>query len=106
MNNTNFFVPKNRVLNFSKCQYLGEIHQVIQQELELPEWYGQNLDALWDSITGIMYVPANIKIIYKPETKNAKRLASEVGKIITVFKEAVQEYNEITLHVEVAKVQL
>ena len=100
MNNTKYFIPKKHVLDFSKCQYLGEIHQMIQQKLELPEWYGQNLDALWDSITGIMYVPADIMIIYKPETKSAEKLAPEIGRIISVFKEAMQEYNEITLHVE------
>ncbi len=100
MNNTKYFISKQRVLDFSKCQYLGEVHQVIQQKLELPEWYGQNLDALWDSITGIMYVPADIIIIYKPETQKSEELASEIKKIIDVFKEAAQEYNEITLHVE------
>lgn len=100
MNNTKYFISKQRVLDFSKCQYLGEVHQVIQQKLELPEWYGQNLDALWDSITGIMYVPADITIIYKPETQKSEGLACEISKIIDVFKEAAQEYNEITLHVE------
>nr|WP_319487543.1 barstar family protein [uncultured Caproiciproducens sp.] len=100
MNCTKYFIPKQRVLNFSKCQYLGEIHQVIQRELELPEWYGQNLDALWDSITGIMYVPVDITIIFKPETQKSEELASEISKIIDVFKEAAQEYNEITLRVE------
>ncbi len=100
MNCTKYFIPKERVLDFSKCRYLGEIHQVIQQELELPEWYGQNLDALWDSITGIMYVPADITIIYKPETEGSQELAPEIRKIIDAFKEAAQEYNEITLHVE------
>ena len=100
MNYMKYFIPRQRVLDFSKCQYLGEIHQIIQQELELPEWYGQNLDALWDSITGIMHVPVDITIIYKPETQKSEELVSEISKIINVFKEAAQEYNEITLHIE------
>lgn len=41
----------HRILDFSKCEYLGEIHQVIQEKLELPQWYGGNLDALWDALT-------------------------------------------------------
>lgn len=100
MNNLKYFNPKKRVLDFSKCQYLGEIHQTIQHELELPEWYGQNLDALWDSITGIMYIPADIKIIYKPETKASESLAPEIKKIVDIFREAEQKYNEITVRVE------
>lgn len=100
MNHTRFFIPKKRVLDFTECRYLGEVHLIIQQELELPEWYGQNLDALWDSITGIMYVPADITIIYHPKTKASEKLASEIGEIISIFKEAAQEYNDITLHLE------
>lgn len=43
-----------RILDFSDFQYLGEVHKIIQEKLELPEWYGENLDALWDALTGIM----------------------------------------------------
>ncbi|MGN0441207.1 MAG: barstar family protein [Acutalibacteraceae bacterium] len=89
-----------RILDFSDCRYLGEVHKIIQEKLELPEWYGKNLDALWDALTGIMYVPANIKIIYKPKKIASMELSDEICKIIEVFKEAVQEYNEFTLSVD------
>ena len=91
---------KDRVLDFSSCKYLGDVHEIIKEELELPEFYGCNLDALWDAITGIMYVPANIKIIFKPETAASHKLVDEIEKIISVFKEAEQEYNQIKLTVE------
>ncbi|MGN0460880.1 MAG: barstar family protein [Ruminococcus sp.] len=89
-----------RILDFSDCRYLGEVHKKIQEKLELPEWYGENLDALWDALTGIMYVPANIKIIYKPKKITSVELSDEICKIIEVFKEAVQGYNEFTLSVD------
>ncbi len=89
-----------RILDFSDCEYLGEIHQIIQEKLELPEWYGNNLDALWDALTGVMYVPANIKLIYKPKKKASTELLDEVNKIVGVFKEAAQEYNEFELSVD------
>ena len=47
-----------------------------------------------------MYVPANIKIIYKPKKETSTELSDEVYKIIEVFKEAAQEYNEFTLSVD------
>ncbi len=90
-----------RILDFSDCQYLGEVHKIIQEKLELPEWYGENLDALWDALTGIMYVPANITIIYKPKKKISTELSDEVYKVIEVFEEAVEEYNEFLLTVEI-----
>ena len=64
MSNIDYLYSKDRVLDFSNCKYLGEVHELIKKELELPEFYGCNLDALWDAITGLMYVPANIKIIF------------------------------------------
>ncbi|MGN1432080.1 MAG: barstar family protein [Ruminococcus sp.] len=90
---------KKYILDFSECNYLGEIHQKIQTVLGLPDWYGQNLDALWDAITGIMYLPAEITIIFQPQTIQALQLSEEVDKIITVFKEAANEFGEIVLNI-------
>ena len=90
---------KKYILDFSECNYLGEIHQKIQTVLGLPDWYGQNMDALWDAITGIMYLPAEITIIFQPQTIQALQLSEEVDKIITVFKEAANEFGEIVLNI-------
>ncbi|MBE6799160.1 MAG: barnase inhibitor [Ruminococcaceae bacterium] len=100
MNSTEYLHSKDRVLDFSDCKYLGEIHELIKKELELPQFYGCNLDALWDAVTGIMYVPANIKIIFKPKTAASMKLTEEVEKIILVFQEAEEEYKQIKLTVE------
>ena len=89
-----------RILNFSNCQYLGEVHKIIREKLELPQWYGENLDALWDALTGIMYVPANITIIYKPLKMASVELSNEISKIVEVFEEAVREYNEFILSID------
>ena len=37
---------KTVVINFSKCKYPMDLHSEIKEKLELPEWYGNNLDAL------------------------------------------------------------
>ena len=100
MRNVDYLYSKDRVLDFSNCKYLGEVHELIKNELELPDFYGCNLDALWDAITGLMYVPANIKIIFKPETVATQKLANDINKIISVFIEAEQEYHQIKLTIE------
>ena len=100
MSAIDYLYPKDRVLDFSSCRYLGEIHEIIRTELELPDWYGANLDALWDAVTGLMYVPANVRIIFKPETKASQNLSEEVEKIIAVFIEAEKEYGEIAVVTE------
>lgn len=81
-------------LDFSECRYLGEIYAHIKNVLELPQWCGENLDALWDAVTGMMYTPAEVTIIPKVRRKE---LQDEVNEIIAVFQEAEQEYNEISV---------
>ena len=81
-------------LDFSECRYLGEIYALIKSVLELPQWCGENLDALWDALTGIMYTPAEVTII--PEVRR-KELQEDVKEIISVFLEAQQVYNEISV---------
>lgn len=100
MNSIDYLYPKERILDFSDCQYLGEVHQIIKYVLELPDFYGQNLDALWDSLTGIMYLPANIRIIFKPQKSMSVEFLRGVEKIIEVFKEAEQEFGQIKVTVE------
>lgn len=79
-------------LDFSECRYLGEIYAQIKNVLELPRWCGENPDALWDAVTGMMYTPAEVTIF--PKVKR-KELQDDAKEIIAVFQEAQQEYNEI-----------
>lgn len=83
-------------LDFSECRYLGEIYAHIKDVLELPQWCGENLDALWDAATGMMYTPA--EIIICPKVRR-RELRDDIQEIVAVFQEAQQEYNEISVNV-------
>lgn len=85
---------KEKILDFSDCTYLGEVYAVIKKELELPEWCGENLDALWDAVTGIMYTPALIRI---KSVSRRKELQTAVNDIVALLREAEQKYREITV---------
>ena len=85
---------KECVLDFSECSYIGEVYAIIKKELELPEWCGENLDALWDAVTGMMYTPANITI---RSAIKREELQQSIDDIITIFREAEEEYHEITV---------
>ena len=39
------------VLDFTGIQSLQELHGYLQRVLELPEYYGRNMDALWDCLS-------------------------------------------------------
>ena len=81
-------------LDFSTFTTWGEIYREIKTKLELPDWCGENLDVLWDAVTGIMYTPAQIAI--SATVKNSK-LLPEVRKIISLLYEAENEYGHITV---------
>jgi len=83
-------------LDFSECCYLGEVYEVIRRELELPEWFGANPDALWDALTGIAHTSAEIRVL--PQARRSE-LLPEIEEIIAVFQEAAQTYQEISVTV-------
>ena len=89
-------MKKDITLDFSECCYLGEVYEVIRRGLELPEWFGANLDALWDALTGIAHTPAEIRIL--PKARRSE-LLPEIAEIIAVFQEAAQTYREISVTV-------
>lgn len=81
-------------IDFSACTTLGEVYAVIQKELELPEWFGANLDALWDALVGIMYTPAQITV---GKTVKNPDLLDDIARIIEVMHKAEEKYREITI---------
>ena len=91
---------KNIIIDFSKCKYPLDLHNEIKEKLNLPEWYGNNLDGLWDMLTGFIETPINITVVFKPETKAVENLKENVLKIIETFKEAAAEDEEIEFNCE------
>ena len=81
-------------LDFSKCGTWGEVYREIKKRLELPDWCGENLDALWDALTGMLYTPAEITVNKKVANQG---LVSVVEQIVAVMYEAENTYHEITI---------
>ena len=83
-------------VNFTDCRYVGELYLELKQKLELPDWCGENLDALWDALTGIMYTPASISVT---KTTAWKDIQEHADAIVAVMQEAEQKYGEISIKI-------
>lgn len=80
-------------IDFRDCKKTLELHYVLQQQLELPAWYGYNADALWDMLTGHIELPLTICLILPEETTTY--IEKEINKILQVFKDAIDEGYDI-----------
>lgn len=50
-------------IDFSKVQHYLEMHFIIRQALDWPDYYGCNWSAFWDCLTNMTGRPVHIEII-------------------------------------------
>ncbi|PED05110.1 barstar family protein [Bacillus pseudomycoides] len=68
----------------------GEVlHKVLKKELDLPDYYGENADALWDCLTAWVILPLTIEWEFFEESK--KMLGEETDIILETFQDAQEE---------------
>ena len=83
-------------VNFSECRYVDELYLELKRKLELPEWCGENLDALWDALTGMMYTPAAITVT---KTTAWQEIQGHANAIVAAIQEAERAYREIAVRI-------
>ena len=92
-------------LDITKCRYIGEVFREIRTKMHWEDWYGENLYAVWDVLTGLPHYGDDITIRrpYKytniPYGQN-ESFTKYVDKICEVFQQAEQTYGEITVRIE------
>lgn len=74
------------ILSGSEIKNQRDFHEQIKKLLDLPNYYGENLDALWDCLTGWIDTP--LTIIWKDFNISRAFLGEFADKAMSVFKDA------------------
>lgn len=84
------------ILDFRKCTSITSIYDEMRVKMEWQDWYGTNLDALWDILTGLPYRGDDFVILRKAHYDD---FTVAVNKICNLFLEAQEEYKQITVSI-------
>jgi len=80
------------VVDFSDVKYYAEIHEVLKRDLDFPDYYGGNTDALWDCLTDILGDSSQIEMIGFENVEKCYK--DEWNSIIRIFKKAKHAYGD------------
>ena len=82
---------KKYTVDFRNVKYYLEMHDVIRESLDFPDYYGRNWDAFYDCITDMLYEPFCVEII---GLDHIERLFGDVAaKMLKVLKDAKYSYD-------------
>lgn len=68
------------VIDLSNVLNRAQLHDLLSEALCLPAYYGRNLDALWDCLTGDLETPCEICLILGSDTPYAEALQEIFGR--------------------------
>lgn len=84
------------VIQGSKLKDKNILHQILKQELNLPAYYGENLDALWDCLTTDVQLPITIEWVDFQKSKDS--LGDYAENTLEIFNEA-EKFTEGKLNI-------
>lgn len=84
--------PKKYTIDFRDVQYYLEMHFVIKQALDFPDYYGCNWDAFWDCITDMYGEPMHIEIIGLDVVE--RRFGDTARKMVGILKRFKHNYRD------------
>lgn len=75
-----------------------ELHSLLMNALDFPEWYGKNWDAFWDAITALVDMPIHLRFLgWKSFAENFPRDAELMREC---FLDMAEKYPGLASDVE------
>ena len=80
------------IIDVSKVSSTEEFHEIVAQDMRLPDYYGYNLDALYDMLT-VWGEPCEIFFRYMRQME--ERLPDFAGRLRRVCRDAMEENENV-----------
>ena len=100
---------KTAFIDGRKIRSKADLHQTLKDQLELPEYYGANLDALYDCLSTAneeteIYIEGVQKLKSKPGVTRGRQwiklksnLEGYYAQLITMLEDACEENGDLTV---------
>lgn len=86
-------MPKKVTIDVSRVNTRLELHALLAKSLSFPSFYGNNWDAFWDAITGLVEMPDVLEFRGIEQLK--KSLPKDAVQLITCLNDLGKDYPEI-----------
>jgi len=73
---------------------LGQFYDELARQLAFPPYFGRNLDALWDVLTGEVAGP--FEIIWEESAQAQANLGVDYAKLVTLLNDLAAERDDFT----------
>lgn len=83
-------------LDFGRIKTEEELHSYIKRKLEFPDYYGDNLDALWDMLTG---ESEEMRITIKHSEHFIDNLGEYAEDVLDIFEESAEENSNLEVKI-------
>ena len=94
-----FIIDFTNIKDDSNAKIFDNFYRTIINGLEFPDWCGDNLDAIWDLITGYMYTPATIKV---KGFRTLPKIMNEKGELfLETLAEAKKWHQKINSEIQI-----
>ena len=95
----NAFKPINEnpvILDFTGCRYAGEIHLRLKSKLGLPEYYGENWNALWDCLRYLWLDGESTEVHILGFNSLPEELKAYCAPMMEIFRDVHNEAPNVT----------
>lgn len=85
---------KTIILNGLDIISMSDIHNIFSEELDFPEYYGRNLDALYDCLSE---VTEEVEIVIKEREELSENLGISFDRLCNLLVDISEEYDNISV---------